>query len=488
MDQPKKPCEIFLRAYLEWENFRSLFIDNWKSEYFDEEAERNIYKIFQHRWVKKQEVTQRKEIETLILSTRKTSDDLRKRLFDKVNNIFDINMLDYSESYVKELFLDVLRRRSLNFVIKGIIDKVNKSGTLDEEEIKSELLSALDIQNNEDNVGVHVYKDDVIQRMLRLQEAEKTQFKTGFSPDLDKILKMKRKKLIAVSAQLNVGKSMFMNNLAVNFARDGFNVLYLSLEMDQDDIAKRWDMMTFGYESDDYFQRPDDVVAKMEEYKKKHTKLGNLIVKSYPPRSLATFQIKSLLERIRLKHNYIIDVIFIDYLTIMRPNQIEKETTMFDKGKDIAEELRALAGEENCLVFTALQVKGAAYGHHHQGSEMVAESLAIPQTLDFLINMIEIIKDETDQKYFMLSHEKVRDGKKTKKKVFLKLLDNLKITGVDEKEQLGLEEDLKTMENSKYSARKAKSVMGHIAKESLADVKEFGTSDSSDPESLDEKE
>jgi hypothetical protein len=135
-----------------------------------------------------------------------------------------------------------------------------------------------------------------------------------------------------------------------------------------------------------------------------------------------------------------IDVILVDYLTLMRPNGLRKDDSMYMRGKDIAEELQAVAKDERCLIFTALQVKNEAYGKNKQGSELVAESLAIPQILDTLINMVEVIIDEGDQKFFVINFEKTRDSKKTNKRIYLKLKDNLRIVDTSEDEKKKLEE------------------------------------------------
>jgi KaiC/GvpD/RAD55 family RecA-like ATPase len=264
-------------------------------------------------------------------------------------------------------------------------------------------------------------------------------FKTGLNEDLDDVLRLKRGTVVAVSAQLGVGKSLFLNNLAVSMAREGANVLYLSLEMEAFDISKRIDRIALGFHEDEYFKQADLVSQRMEEEKKEFPKHGKLFIRSYSPRSLTCLQIRSILENYRMK-NVGIDVILVDYLTLMRPNGLRKDDSMYMRGKDIAEELQAVAKDERCLIFTALQVKNEAYGKNKQGSELVAESLAIPQILDTLINMVEVIIDEGDQKFFVINFEKTRDSKKTNKRIYLKLKDNLRIVDTSEDEKKKLEE------------------------------------------------
>jgi hypothetical protein len=53
--------------------------------------------------------------------------------------------------------------------------------------------------------------------------------------------------------------------------------------------------------------------------------------------------------------------------------------------------------------------------------------------------MVEIIVDEED-KYYVLNFEKTRDSKKTNKRIYLKLQDNLRIVPPTEDEKKKLEE------------------------------------------------
>ena len=323
--------------------------------------------------------------------------------------------------------------------------------------IKNDILKTLDINDALQDLGIDYYDGDLLARMKILQELQVSHFKTGFNKDLDDLLRLKRKTLVAVSAQLNVGKSLFLNNLAVNISQEGHNVLYLSLEMDAYDISKRLDRIALNFHEDEYFKDMDLVDKKMAAMQKEYPKHGKLFIRSYSPRSLTTFQIRSLLETYRLK-NVGIDVILVDYLTLMKSDSSKKDDNMYQKGKDIAEELRALAVDERCLVFTALQVKGEAYGKNKQGAELIAESLAIPQILDTLINMTEIVVDEGDQKFLVLSFEKVRDSKRTNKHIYLKLKDNLRIVSTTEEEKTHLEEIMTKKKKSVMQADKIKEI------------------------------
>lgn len=444
--------ELFLKMFLESSEFRQLFISNWEKEFFDSKEERIIFLMFKNNWIGNSKVFTKKDMLFEIVNKTKY-EQVREKLIEKIEKIYSINLEDYTFSFVRDQFLDILRKKKLQKVIERSVDEISKSGKIDESYFKDELLKSFEIINDVNDLGIDYWGGDTSERIKKLKELYISQFKTGMNDDLDELLKLRRKTLVALSAQLGVGKSLFLNNLAVKFSQDGYNVLYLSLEMDSYDISKRIDKIALNFTDDYYFNREssEDLVSnRIKDIKNKNKKLGKLFISSYSPRSLTVYQIRGLLERFRIK-NIGIDIILVDYLTLMRPNSSRREDNMYMRGKDVSEELRALAIDENALVFTVLQVKSAAYGKNKQGSEMVAESLAIPQNLDTHINMIEIISDDSSDKYFVLTFEKVRDGKKMNKRIYLKLLDNLRIVDTNDIERERLEE----MMNKKFSNRKS---------------------------------
>lgn len=414
-----------------------MFLSNWQFDYFDASEERILYRILRAFWVQAHKIPTKKDV-LLEVTTKSKYEKIREKLVEEIEAVYGLDLSEYTESFVRDQFIDILRKKKLQSTVKKIVDEVNKSGKVDESAIRNDIVKSLEISDDLQDMGIDYFDTDLPARMKILQEMQVQHFSTGFSADLDDVLRLKRKTVVAVSAQLGVGKSLFLNNLAVNISQSGANVLYLSLEMDAFDISKRLDRIALGFHEDEYFKSVDLVDQRMTEAKKEFPKHGKLFIRSYSPRSLTTMQIRALLEQYRMK-NIGIDLILVDYLTLMRPNKVRKDDSMYMRGKDIAEELQAVAKDERCLIFTALQVKSEAYGKNKQGSELISESLAIPQILDTLINMVEIIIDEGDQKFFVINFEKTRDSKKTNRRIYLKLKDNLRIVDTTEEEKKKLE-------------------------------------------------
>jgi len=80
---------------------------------------------------------------------------------------------------------------------------------------------------------------------------------------------------------------------------------------------------------------------------------AQLIIKEFPVGQLNVNQIRALLVQLKLHHEFVPEILIVDYLELLRPNrQIDAEYMAQER---IAQELRGLAMEHNLLVWTATQ-------------------------------------------------------------------------------------------------------------------------------------
>ena len=75
------------------------------------------------------------------------------------------------------------------------------------------------------------------------------------------------------------GKSLFLQNFAVNWALAGFNVVYISLELSEQLISMRLDSMVSGYGTKEVMKNMEDVDLKV---RMKAKGAGRLRVKQMP--------------------------------------------------------------------------------------------------------------------------------------------------------------------------------------------------------------
>jgi hypothetical protein len=128
--------------------------------------------------------------------------------------------------------------------------------------------------------------------------------------------------------------------------------------------------------------------TKVDKIKSK-TK-GKLIVKEYPTAGAHAGHFRALLEEVRLKKNFVPDIIFIDYLNICASQRLKQGANVnsYTYIKSIAEELRGLAVENNLPIVSATQTTRSGFSNSDPGLEDTSESFGLPATVDFMFAMI----------------------------------------------------------------------------------------------------
>ena len=118
---------------------------------------------------------------------------------------------------------------------------------------------------------------------------------------------------------------------------------------------------------------------------------GKLIVKEYPTGSAHTGHFRALLNELKLKKDFIPEMIFIDYLNICASSRMKGmggSINSYTYIKSIAEELRGLAVEFEVPIVTATQTTRSGYGNSDVGLEDTSESFGLPATADLMFALI----------------------------------------------------------------------------------------------------
>ena len=239
------------------------------------------------------------------------------------------------------------------------------------------------------------------------------------------------KTLNIVMAGTGVGKSLFMCHFAANCLSQGYNVLYITLEMAEERIAERIDANLLNIRLDDLVSLPKSMYdKKMEDLRNKFS--GRLIIKEYPTAAASTNHFRALLNELNLKRNFKPNIIFVDYINIcssarIRPGQY---VNSYSYVKSIAEELRGLAVEFDVPIMSATQTNSQGFQNTDVGLEDTSESFGLPATADFMFAIISNDKlEEVGQ--ILVKQLKNRYGDPTVNKKFLVGIDRAKMKLID---------------------------------------------------------
>lgn len=170
------------------------------------------------------------------------------------------------------------------------------------------------------------------------------------------------------------GKSLWLQNIALNWVFMGLNVVYFTLELSEDLVSNRLDAMVSARSTTEVFRNIRDAASAISLRGKKSdigVKTGKLIVKKMSEAGTTANDLRAFLKEYEIKTGIRPDAIVVDYLDLMHPNGRNIDpTAAFTKDKYTSEEMRALAGEYDCLCATASQLNRSAteaeeFDHSH---------------------------------------------------------------------------------------------------------------------------
>jgi archaellum biogenesis ATPase FlaH len=271
--------------------------------------------------------------------------------------------------------------------IQILDNKIDTKEKLDKGAIPSILADALSV-SFDNHVG-HDFIDDAEDRYDFYHRVEQ---RIPFDLDyLNRITKggLPQKSLNIVLAGTGVGKSLFMCHCAAANLTIGKNVLYITLEMAEERIAERIDANLMNVEVDRLIGvAKETYISKVDRIREKTN--GKLIIKEYPTASANVTHFKHLLNELKLKRQFIPDIIYIDYLNICSSSRVKQGNSVnsYTYIKAIAEELRGLAVEHKVPVISATQTTRSGYTNSDVGLEDTSESFGLPATADLMFALI----------------------------------------------------------------------------------------------------
>ena len=317
----------------------------------------------------------------------KMSEDDYRLSLEILPNVFEAQkenlqwLLESTEKWCQD-------RAVYNAVMESISIIDGKHATLQKNAIPDVLSKALGV-SFDTNIG-HDYLENVDERydFYHMQEE-----RIPFDLDLfNQITKggLPNKTLNIALAGTGVGKSLFMCHMAAAALSQGYNVLYLTMEMAEERIAERIDANLLNVPIDQLENLSKDMFTDKVGVLKAKTE-GKLIIKEYPTGQANTSHFRALLNELKLKKNFVPELVFIDYLNICASSRMKGmggAINSYSYIKSIAEEIRGLAVEFNVPIVSATQTTRSGYSNDDVGLEDTSESFGLPATADLMFALV----------------------------------------------------------------------------------------------------
>lgn len=225
------------------------------------------------------------------------------------------------------------------------------------------------------------------------------------------------------------GKSLFLQNLGVNWALSGLNVVYISLELSEQLISMRLDAMISEHSTRDIMRNIDDVDLKV---RMKGKSAGKFRVKQMSSGVNAN-DIRAYVREYEINCDVKVDCLLVDYLDLMSPISAKiSPGDMFIKDKYVSEELRNIATEQHLLFATASQLNRGAVEEIEFDHSHIAGGISKIQTAD---NVVGIFTSNAmrERGRYQIQFMKTRSSAGMGQKVDLKFNpDTLRVTDLDE--------------------------------------------------------
>lgn len=304
---------------------------------------------------------------------------------EQVNAETGISFIRISDIAIQhqDAFLDEIeefcKNRALANAVLGATDLIEKGqyGEL-EKRIREAILISL-----QSDLGTN-YFEDPRERLLRIKD-KNGQVSTGWKTVDDKLYGgVNRGEITIWCAGSGVGKSLFLQNIAINFAKQGLNVIYISLELSEELCSMRMDSMLSEIPTKEIFRKIDEVEIKVTQAGKRS---GSMHVKQMPQGSTCN-DIKAYLKNYEIETQRRPDVLVVDYLDLLFPNNKKIDpSNLFVKDKFVTEELRGLMVERQMIGQTAAQLnRGAVQEQEHDHSH-ISGGISKIQTADNVISI-----------------------------------------------------------------------------------------------------
>tara|TARA_Y100000034_G_C6864029_1_gene393568 strand:+ start:104 stop:1408 length:1305 start_codon:yes stop_codon:yes gene_type:complete len=289
----------------------------------------------------------------IILEEVRKNKDSQEAFSDYEDELYRINHIDTSSiespAYIMDMVEDFAKKAAMKEAIKQSMVLLREENM---GEIESLVRDALTVSRTVD-YGQE-YFSNIEERWRRVLTVDSSKRYSVFLPKLDEVLEggLSSKELAMVVAPPGVGKSLFLVNQAYNSMKEGRKVLYISLEMSEDKIAQRFDSIMATMPQSNLVEEQDRLFKRLHMFSKKYPQ-GQLIIKQFPTGMATVNDVRALLVQLRNYEHFEPTLIIVDYLELLRPTT--EGMAEYQAQQRISEELRGLAVENDCLVWTATQ-------------------------------------------------------------------------------------------------------------------------------------
>jgi replicative DNA helicase len=337
-------------------------LDKIKPEYFANEAHVLICRILFDYFQKHKNIPGKWIIDQELVELLKDRDNnIKLHYKSELHAVYDyyIPGLDARE-YLIDKVTYFAKVQAVKMAFHNVVDKMNEKPE-DEETwsfVYEQMRNAMLVDRNyEPGLEYFLQLDEMYRRMQDVFQG-KDRFTTAF-PSIDNALTgggLFHGQIGAWIALPGVGKSLALTRAAVANVLLGHKVLYLTMELNEVDVAQRFTSQFTKLDINNLLNVRDEVYKTVEEFKSQYEDPNLLHIKQFPGGQLDVNGIRSYVSQLELR-KWKPGLIIVDYVGEMKDDPALKK---YESAYRILRDLRGYGVEKQHCTLTCVQPNSSA--------------------------------------------------------------------------------------------------------------------------------
>lgn len=364
------------------ESYLASIVDYVKPIYFKDKDIRSVFGVI------KEFFEQRGTCPTLTeIKARLTTEELKSSFISVVKRFNDIDK-NFNEDELSSNTETFLKEKAVFHTMMDVVDDINKNN-VDTASVLQKFETACNI-SLATSKGLDLFGD--VDTLVTSLTEDLNHISTGWKWFDEKIsggFLESGKAMYIFTGETNIGKSIFLGNVATNIASQGKSVLLVSLEMPETIYAQRLSSSITKIPLGRLKSEVLTLKQQLEEYSGQNPD-SKILIKEFPPSTITPAYLKSYIKKV-ISSGVKIDAIVVDYVNLLHS---PLGTNSYERVKMACEQLRAMSYEFNCPVITATQLNRSGYSVSEPGMNTISESMGLAQTADVIMS---IWQEDTDR-------------------------------------------------------------------------------------------
>ena len=356
--------------------YLSTIADNVQPEFFKSKDIADIFTIIKEFNETRNQLPTTTEIKQYLVT-----DQLKETFRRLVGSFADIDkginkdeLIENTEQFLKEKAVYCTMMESAEAISAGEVDT---SVILDKFEKSCNISLVTDLGLSvKDNI------DDIIEDLTTVEDKIPSSWE-WLDDSLDGGFIKDGKSLYVFAGETNIGKSIFLGNVAANIANQGKNVLLVTLEMSELLYARRICTHVSKIPMKEMAVNGASLRAAMTEGE------GNVYIKEFPPSTITPNTIKAFAKKFTDQGIHL-DAIVIDYLNLIH-SPIGNNS--YERIKNVTEQVRAISYVFNCPIISATQLNRAGFDQDNPDLATISESIGLAATADVILSIFQNDED-----------------------------------------------------------------------------------------------